>query len=177
MSGELNGVCCAVSGRKMVSVLAARLPVVTYESSVTVSAPVELQIDLRWGDMDINGHVNNVQYARLLEEARVRALTRWFPAETNQLRPLVVRQDIEFRAPLVYTGEPTTVRMAVTRVGGSSYTLAATITAADGTLSVVASTVMVMVDPHTGRPSPMPQEARALLEEHRGELPALRAQG
>lgn len=31
-------------------------------------------LELRWGDMDAYGHVNNVTQMQLLEEARVRAL-------------------------------------------------------------------------------------------------------
>ncbi|HIZ99270.1 MAG TPA: thioesterase family protein, partial [Candidatus Janibacter merdipullorum] len=44
------------------------------------AAPQRFSTDvvLRWGDMDAYGHVNNVQYHRLLEEARVRAFASWF---------------------------------------------------------------------------------------------------
>ena len=35
-------------------------------------------VPLRWSDMDAYGHVNNVQYLRLLEEARITAFAQWF---------------------------------------------------------------------------------------------------
>lgn len=140
-------------------------------------APIELQIELRWGDMDLNGHINNVQFARLLEEGRVRAFTRWFPSGGERLPLLVARQDIEFRAPLYYSAEPVTLRLAITRLGTSSYTIGSTITSADGVIAALASTTMVIIDPETGRPTPIPPSARAVLESNRGELPALRAQG
>ena len=33
-----------------------------------------LTLDTRFGDMDVNGHLNNVAFARLFEETRVRFL-------------------------------------------------------------------------------------------------------
>jgi acyl-CoA thioester hydrolase len=138
--------------------------------------PVEIELQLRWGDMDINSHVNNVQFARLLEEARVRAFSRWFPAGVDRVPLLVVRQDIEFRAPLLYSTDPVRVRLAITRLGTSSYTIGATMTAADGTLVALARTTMVAMDRESGAPTPIPPTARAVLEAHRGELPALRPQ-
>ncbi|RPA57818.1 acyl-CoA thioesterase [Gordonia oryzae] len=138
------------------------------------NAPVEVELQLRWGDMDINAHINNVQFARLFEEGRVRAFSRWFPDGAERLPILVVRQDVEFRATLDYSLDPVVMRLAITRLGTSSYTIGATLSAADGTLSALARTTMVVVDPSTGRPTPIPPSARKILESHRAQLPELR---
>ena len=37
-----------------------------------------VEVPLRWSDMDAYGHVNNVQYLRLLEDARVIGFREWF---------------------------------------------------------------------------------------------------
>ena len=36
-----------------------------------MARPYRVEVPLRWSDMDAYGHVNNVQYLRLLEDARV----------------------------------------------------------------------------------------------------------
>lgn len=146
----------------------------TSGSGTSDSGPLQTQIGLRWGDMDLNGHINNVQFARLLEEGRVRAFTRWFPAGADRLPLLVARQDIEFRAPLYYSTEPVTLSLVVRRIGTSSYTIGSTITAADGTLAAVARTTMVVIDPVSGAPTPIPPSVRAILEANTGDLPDLR---
>src|SRR5699024_8345566 len=50
-------------------------------ASSATSQRFTTEIVLRWGDMDAYGHVNNVQYHRLLEEARVRAFKDWFNSQ------------------------------------------------------------------------------------------------
>src|SRR5215218_4950719 len=34
---------------------------------------IQVQVPMRWGDMDAYGHINNVQIVRMLEEARIAA--------------------------------------------------------------------------------------------------------
>ncbi|GAA1480148.1 thioesterase family protein [Gordonia sinesedis] len=133
----------------------------------STSVPLELSLQLRWGDMDINAHVNNVQFARLFEEARVRAFSAWFPGFSDLRRrvsALVASQTIEFRAPLLYSLEPVTLRVAIARIGRTSYTMALTLLAPDGTVSAVAETTMVMIDAASARPTPIPDDFRAVLE-------------
>ncbi|MGC4932153.1 acyl-CoA thioesterase [Gordonia sp. DT30] len=146
------------------------------EPAAGPGAPLEIELQLRWGDMDLNAHVNNVQVSRLFEEGRVRAFGQWFTGGIDRLPVVVVRQDVEFRAPLYYSLEPVVVRQAITRVGTSSYTIGATITAADGTLCALARTTLVAVDPTTNRPTAIPQSARDILETNRADIPELRPQ-
>lgn len=83
-------------------------------------------IPLRWADTDAYGHVNNVVYLRLLEEARIAALghdllTR---AEGGQGTALMVaRQEIEYLAPLTWRPEPVAIDLWVTRIGASDFDL------------------------------------------------------
>lgn len=141
-----------------------------------VQAPQQLgtavEIALRWGDMDINNHINNVQFARLFEEARVRCFLQWFADEPDRLPVLVVRQDIEFRAPLDYTPDPVVARGWVNHVGNSSFAVTMTLTSPAGIECAVAETRMVAVD-ETGRPTPLPVEVRKILDAHRGDGPGL----
>jgi acyl-CoA thioester hydrolase len=82
---------------------------------------------LRWSDMDAYGHVNNVQFLRLLEDARVIAFAATGTDDGGSLVDiglLVARSEIEYLAPLVYRPEPVAIDMWVTRIAGASFELA-----------------------------------------------------
>ena len=87
--------------------------------------PYRTEVPLRWSDMDAYGHVNNVQYLRLLEDARVIGFREWFGADKSLLDAGVVvsRHEIEYLAPLTYRPEPIEVDMWVTRTSGAGFTL------------------------------------------------------
>jgi len=81
---------------------------------------------LRWSDSDIYGHINNVEYLRLLEEARV-AMFFTEPeaagetAITGQI--IVARHEIDYRKPMLYRPGTVTVRTWVDKVAAASFTL------------------------------------------------------
>ncbi|MCW4386075.1 acyl-CoA thioesterase [Salinibacterium sp. SYSU T00001] len=145
----------------------------------------EAKVAIRWGDMDSYGHVNNVFFVRYLEDTRFAIFSPplgdaaaegvdpglsvfdLFPEGSNGL---VAGHRIEYRAPLNYRAEPLTVRLWVTRVGGSSVDLGYELGEADGsTVYAVASTTLVMVDTATGRPSPISDDLRATFSQWLGE--------
>ncbi len=88
-----------------------------------------VEVPLRWSDMDAYGHVNNVQYLRLLEDARVIGFREWFPDRPTMLDEgiVVTRHAIEYRAPLTYRAAPVEVDMWVTRVHGAGFDLGYTV--------------------------------------------------
>lgn len=136
--------------------------------SGTAGDLTSVSLQLRYGDMDINQHINNVQIARLFEESRVRSFGQWFddggrPAEYAMV---VGRQDIVFRAVLHYSLEPVTVRTCINRIGTSSFRMLLTLVDPTGTTCAVAETTMVSVDNESGRATPVPDEVRAVLEAH-----------
>ncbi|WP_424216133.1 acyl-CoA thioesterase (plasmid) [Streptomyces sp. BI20] len=79
---------------------------------------------LRWADMDAYGHVNNVQYARIAEEGRIRMLAGIFrpKGESAGGRHFVVaEQRIAFHRPLDYRAEPISVHVWVSALRGVSF--------------------------------------------------------
>jgi acyl-CoA thioester hydrolase len=79
---------------------------------------------LRWSDMDAYGHVNNVQFLRLLEDARVVALAARGSDEGGSAVDtglLVARSEIEYLAPLVYRPAPVAIDLWVTSIAGASF--------------------------------------------------------
>jgi acyl-CoA thioester hydrolase len=131
-----------------------------------MSAPRQLlatRIDVRWGDMDAYGHVNNAVYATYVEEARL----RWFASlpgawRTDASAPVIAAQTINYRRQLEW---PATLRVTLLaeRVGNSSITIAFTI-AAEGdpaTIHADGNSVLVWIDPSSGRSIPLPGTVRA----------------
>jgi acyl-CoA thioester hydrolase len=126
--------------------------------------PAEVSLHLRWGDMDINKHVNNVQFARLFEEARVRTMSEWFagrPWGTGAFH--IARQEIEFVAPLLYSTAPAVAKVWISRVGTSSFDFGAELRDDAGNLKALCETTGVTVDSETGASHPIPDEVRVFL--------------
>jgi acyl-CoA thioester hydrolase len=81
---------------------------------------------LRWSDMDAYGHVNNVQFLRLIEDARVIAFAASGTDDGGSLVDtglLVARSVIEYLHPLVYRPAPVAIDMWVSSMGGASFDL------------------------------------------------------
>ena len=132
------------------------------------SIPTDLdsvELQLRWGDLDTNHHVNNVQFARLFEEARVRTVTRWFATQGRSTGAFhLARQEIEFVAPLYYGPEPVRAKVWISRLGTSSFDFGSELRDGKGNLVGLCETTGVMIDPETGGTRPVPDAVRDLLE-------------
>ncbi len=90
-----------------------------------MTEPLAVDVPLRWSDMDAYGHVNNVQYLRLLEDARVVALGAWFGDLAMLDRGVIVsRHEIEYLAPLVFRHAPVRIRLWPTAVSPVGFDVA-----------------------------------------------------
>ncbi len=156
-------------------------PAVTPE--MTPSAATEVLVPLRWSDMDAFGHVNNVQFLRLLEDARIAVLPQWFPGgwAALELGVVVTRHEVEFRRPLDYRPDPVAVDLWVTRVGGSSFDLAYLLRdpvgVGAGSTYLVGETGMACFDVRAGATRQLSDPERAALSAHLGEPAPLRRRG
>lgn len=138
-------------------------------------ARTHVDIELRWGDQDAYGHVNNVAFARYLEEARVR--TFWLGSGRERTgmerhfrgddpsgpKMLVASQQIEFLRVLEYSDAPVTVELWIGKLGGSSLEVhyeildnsggaVTDVAASERRVVVRAITTVVIVDGRTLRP-------------------------
>ena len=123
------------------------------------------QCPLRWGDMDAYGHVNNVQFIQLLEEARVAMLfiePKASDVMTLDGQLVVVRHEIDYRAPLVYRPEPIVIETWVTRIGGASFTVAYDIKD-ETTTYASARTVLAAINKDTGSARRLRPDERAWI--------------
>jgi acyl-CoA thioester hydrolase len=119
--------------------------------------------------MDAYGHVNNVQFLRLLEDARVIGFQEWFGQERDLLTEgvVVARHEIEYLAPLDFRHAPISVEMWATKISGSSFNLAYEVgdPAGFGTaLYARAETTLVAYDFATATPRRLRPDERAVLK-------------
>lgn len=138
---------------------------------------VHVPVHRRWGDQDALGHINNVSLLKLLEEARIRAFWRSgaddtpvavFDADTvstgGQLATLIARQEVEYLLPVPYERDPLDVQLWIGKLGGSSAEICYEVLGDGGTRYARATTVVVLVDTATGRPTRLPTEVRDAWE-------------
>lgn len=139
--------------------------------------PYYVDIPMRWSDMDSLGHVNNVQFLRLLEEARVIAFAEWFEGvETGgpDGRPplLVARAEIDYIRQLHWRKEPVVVAIWVSNLAGASFDTSYEVRDSrepDAEVYAVAETTQVVFDMVTQRPVRVAAEHRLVLEKHSAE--------
>jgi acyl-CoA thioester hydrolase len=124
------------------------------------------RVQLRWSDMDALRHVNNVQFLRFLEDARVQMMVEAGRRTLeSELGVVVVRHEIDYRRPLLFRPEPVVVDTWVTRIGRSSYAVAYEIREEhDDVVYATAATVMVCVELASGASRPIDEPMRAALE-------------
>lgn len=86
---------------------------------------------MRWADLDLLGHVNNVVYVDYLQEARVDMLrvhrrARTDPHDGGALTEgaVVVRHEVTYRAPLLFRFRPVKIECWVTEIRAATFTMA-----------------------------------------------------
>jgi acyl-CoA thioester hydrolase len=123
---------------------------------------------VRFSDVDVYGHVNNVKYFEYFQEARIAFILALAGDEPGPgLRQVVARIDVDYKRPILFRPEPYVVETWVTRVGTSSYDLDARIVD-DEAASTVFSTAQVRLvafDPSVQRSRPLAAEERSRLEQ------------
>ncbi|MCW5969595.1 MAG: acyl-CoA thioesterase [Blastocatellales bacterium] len=129
------------------------------------------EIEVRWGDMDAQGHVNNAVYFTYCEIARVKLLGEMGARgrADGPHGPALVTTTCDFRKQVVYPAR-LDVGVCVEEVGRRSFRMIYGIFF-HGTdeLAAAASSVNAWVDYEAGRAVPVPDWLRADLDRYRGE--------
>jgi len=138
-----------------------------------------VDVPLRWSDMDAYGHVNNVQFLRLLEDARVIGFREWFGQDRALVDEgvLVARHEIEYLAPLTFRHAPISVDMWATRISGASFDLAYEVCDPESVGDAIyarAETTLVLYSFTGEAPRRMAPDERAVLRQHEGPPVAFR---
>ena len=123
---------------------------------------------VRFSDVDVYGHVNNVKYFEYYQEARIAFVLSLsgdgYDAHSS-MRQVVARIDVDYKRPILFRPEPYLVETWVTRIGTSSYDLSCRIVDAEGdTLYSRADVSLVAFDLGTQRSRPLTDAERSRLE-------------
>ncbi|MDR6840245.1 acyl-CoA thioesterase [Pseudoxanthomonas sacheonensis] len=119
-------------------------------------------ISVRWGDMDAFEHVNNAQYLRYLEEARVQWLASIGGISLNdRISPVLVASHVNYRRPIEWP-EQLVVELFIDKVGNSSLTMAHRMSSSEDAdvLYSDGNVVMVWIDTQTGKSVALPDAVR-----------------
>lgn len=129
------------------------------------------RIAVRWGDMDIMGHVNNAKYFTYCESARMsyfRAVRMEEHFNEGRFGPALAAAQLNFRRQVRF---PATleVETRVVEIGRSSFKMEYTLLRAEDHEQVAdGSGVIVWVDYSSGRSTPLPEELCAAIRRLEG---------
>ena len=118
-------------------------------------------IEVRFGDLDMLGHVNNAAYLTFLESARI---AYWLQVAglsgLEGINMILARAELDYKAPLGF-GDVIDIGVACTALRRSSFDMEFEIVErASGRVAAQARKVCVYYDYAEGRSMPIPPELR-----------------
>jgi len=130
--------------------------------------PVRIEVKVQWGEMDAFAHVNNANYLRWFESARIAYFEEVAVSigakDASPWVPILARATVDFRRPVTYP-DTVTVEASVRRFGTTSFTMVYRATSrAQGAVVAEGEAVVVLLDPATGQKTPVPDALKVAIE-------------
>jgi acyl-CoA thioester hydrolase len=122
----------------------------------------EVEIPIRWRDVDAYGHVNNAVFLTYLEEARDRLVESLFGEAAWDF--VIARVAIDYRSELNQADRAVVTRCEVTGFGTSSVRTAERVHTVGGRLAAESESVIVARDPESSRSRPLTDDERTTLQ-------------
>ena len=125
----------------------------------------ETRFPIRWGDMDLMGHVNNAVYFRYMETVRIDWMTRVGMApDPRGTGPVIANAFCNFLVQLEYPGE-VAGKLYLGAAGRSSFDMYTTLERVDrpGVVCAAGGATTVWVDFQAGKSQPLPDFVRRLI--------------
>ena len=120
---------------------------------------------VRFSDTDMIGHVNNVAYAAYMESGRVAythsGVIQGLP---SGLLLVMARIELDYRAELHWPAN-IDIGSRLLRIGKSSFAVGSSVFHGEA-CHATSITTLVVIDRATRRPSPLPDNVRAVMETH-----------
>jgi acyl-CoA thioester hydrolase len=123
--------------------------------------PKTVSVQVRFGDLDPLGHVNNVAFYSLMETARVSFLAGHASSLFGSM--VIARSECDYLAEIPGRTRTVDVTVSIEKVGTTSFTVLHEIRRGEQ-LVAVGRTVQVVVG-DDGRPRPLTDEERARLSQ------------
>lgn len=118
---------------------------------------------IRFADLDLLGHVNNIAFTIYAESCRAAFMHEtkfWVPNHPRQ--NVIVRIELDYRRELFYPGE-VRIGLRVLRIGNKSFTLGQGLFDGDACVAT-AQAVIARIDARTRKSTPLNDEERANLQ-------------
>lgn len=140
-------------------------PALQVDSAAFVDPVGRLPLQVRFSDVDVYGHVNNVEYFTFFQEARIAYMTRlWEQVEpgTPEGSVVLAQCDVDYLVPVLFRPEPYDVWSRIAHVGRSSFVIENEVRDG-GRLLSRARVVLVGFDSTAQRAAPLAEGYRSLL--------------
>jgi acyl-CoA thioester hydrolase len=128
-------------------------------------------IDVRYGDLDPQGHLNNAKYLTYIEQARIhyiKQLGLWDGISFLDIGIILADVHLTFRSP-IHFGQPVRVGVRVSRLGNKSLSMEYRLEdAGNGQELARGSTVSVAYNYHERETIPLPTEWRTAITNFEG---------
>jgi acyl-CoA thioester hydrolase len=122
------------------------------------------EIEIRWNDLDVYGHVNHVVFLTYLEEVRDEWLQAALGGPGAVWDHVVARIEIDYRRELTLADDLVVARCGLERLGTSSVVTQERVETLAGDIAAEAKAVLVARDAETGRSRPLAAAERAAFE-------------
>ncbi len=131
-------------------------------------------IEVRYSDLDTQGHVNNARYLTYMEQGRVGYLFHlglWKPRVMPDVGIILAEIRVEFKQPILF-GQPVRIGVRVPRLGNKSFPMQYRLEDAEsGALLATGESIQVCFDYRHQRTIPIPPTWRQAIAAFEG-LPA-----
>ncbi len=124
----------------------------------------EKELEIRWRDLDVYGHVNHVVFLTYLEEARDEWLGRALGDPAQVWDYVVARVAIDYKRELSLADDVVLARCRLDSLGTSSVRTHEELVTRAGEQAAVAEVVLVARDAETGRSRPLTEAERSALQ-------------
>lgn len=118
--------------------------------------------NLRFADVDANGHVNNGAFIELLENARVSYLRQIVRTGLPRFRLVIGRIEADFKRQMFYPGTATACARLI-EAHERKCVIGQGLFDGDGNCTAVQRVIMVSLNEETHRSTPFDPEVRAML--------------
>ena len=119
-------------------------------------------VHVRFSDVDVYGHVNNVKYFEYFQEARIQLMVTQVRELGVGYHLVVAQTDVDYKRPILFRPEPYDCRTWASRIGSTSVVFESVVRDGDQVLAR-ARIVGVCIDSETGRPVPVPEAFRQFV--------------
>lgn len=123
-------------------------------------------IEVRYGDLDPQAHVNNAKFLTYMEQGRIAYVERlglWDGRSFMDIGIILAEAQVIFKAPIYY-GQKVRVGVCVSKLGTKSLTMEYLLEDAEDRAQLAhGKSVLVAYDYHQGRSIPVPENWRQII--------------